>query len=206
MKSTSELNNEALDYKFFPGTSLKVYLRACVGILEKAQLAFQSGDLQKSYVFYVRYVDLCTNKLSRHPEYLGTSGDRTAEIELHRREYLQLIRLEVPAVLKISEDLRKRIDLDYSKHQLSLAKNIAKPKAQHQQNNEKQIPELKRLPPTFDEHLFNHSVAHYQKTTMASSFSTASKPVRSSSGSAETNSESNQLHYYPELPQLSFIT
>lgn len=197
MKSTVELNNEALDYKFFPGTSLKVYLKACVGILEKAQLAFQDGDLQKSYVFYVRYVDLCTNKLSRHPEYLGTSSCRTAEMELHRQEYLQLIKLEVPAVLKISEDLRKQIDLDYSKHQLSLAKNIAKPKPQHKQETEGQAPEPKKVPPTFDEQLFNRSVAYYRKTT---------QKVKSAHASAETNSDSNQFGFYPDLPQLSFIT
>lgn len=205
MKSTVELNNEALDYKFFPSTSLKVYLKACVGILEKAQLAFQNGDLQRSYVFYVRYVDLCTNKLSRHPEYLGTCNERTAEIELHRREYLQLIKLEVPAVLKISEDLRKRIDSEHSKHQLSLAKNIAKPKAQHIQDTE-QILEPKKLPPTFDEHLFNHSVAYYHKTTTLPGFPQAVQKAGSSNGSGETNNDSSQIRYYPELPQLSFIT
>ncbi|QLQ79335.1 hypothetical protein HG537_0B06830 [Torulaspora globosa] len=197
MKSTVELNNEALDYKFFPGTSLKVYLKACVGILEKAQLAFQNGDLQKSYVFYVRYVDLCTNKLSHHPENLSSGSARTAEIELHRKEYLQLIKLEVPAVLKISEDLRKQIDLEYSKHQLSLAKNIAKPRTQQKQKAESQAPEPKKVPPTFDEHLFNRSVVYYRKTT---------QKVKSSHASAEKNSDSNQFGFYPDLPQLSFIT
>ncbi|QLL31822.1 hypothetical protein HG536_0B06900 [Torulaspora globosa] len=197
MKSTVELNNEALDYKFFPGTCLKVYLKACVGILEKAQLAFQNGDLQKSYVFYVRYVDLCTNKLSRHPEYLGTGSARTAETELHKQEYLQLIKLEVPAVLKISEDLRKEIDLEYSKHQLSLAKNIAKSRPQHKKETENQAPEPKKVPPTFDEHLFNRSVAYYRKAT---------EKVKSSHASAESSSDSKQLGFYPDLPQLSFIT
>lgn len=197
MKPTAQLNNEALDYKFFPGTSLKIYLRACIGILDKAQLAFQNGDLQRAYVFYVRYLDLCTNKLSKHPEYLDKQQNQTPEIALHRQEYLQLIKLEVPAVLRITEDLRNQIDEEYKRHQLALAKNIAKSKIQN--------PKSAKLPSTFDDELFNHSISYFHRTTAISNY-----PPRSSNSlkPKETNSSihSSDSHYYPELPQLSFST
>lgn len=212
MKSTAQLSTEALNYKFFPSTSLKVYLRACVGILDEAQSAFQEGKLERAFVFYVRYVDLCTNKLSYHPHYLGDSGDRTPEIALHRQEYLQLISLEVPAVLKITESLRKQIDLEYGKHKLSLARNIAKPKQQHKTSVENKVPEVAKLPPSFDDGMFNHSIKYYHETTAFASFSqeNTSKShnlqVQSSNDSKKSSTKSEQFHYYPALPQLSFPT
>lgn len=212
MQSTAQLNIEALDYKFFPSTSLKVYLKACVGILDKAQLAFQEGNLERAYVFYVRYVDLCTNKLSHHPQYLGKDSDQVSEIALHRQEYLQLIRLEVPAVLKITEDLRKQLDLDYAKHKLSLAKNIARPKQQHHNSIESEVPALAKLPPSFDNGMFNHSLRYYHETTSFGNHSQT--PVKKSQNSQadptndakDSKNKPGQFRYYPELPQLSFPT
>lgn len=212
MKSTSQLNIEALDYRFFPSTSLKVYLKACVGILDEAQLAFQGGDLERAYVFYVRYVDLCTNKLSRHPEYLGKVRGQAPETALHRQEYLQLIRLEVPAVLKITEDLRKQLDLEYGKHKLSLAKNIAKPKQQHHAgaDNEIEMPSVAKLPSTFDDGVFNRSIRSFQESSTFASYSSVSKgpetKVQQASDANKSEEKTETFYFYPELPQLSFPT
>lgn len=215
MKSTSQLDNEALDYRFLPDTSLKVYLKVCVSMLEQAQSAYQTGNLQRAYIFYFRYVDLCTNKLSKHPQYLCSSS--SAQVALNRQEYMQLIKLEVPAVLKIIEDLRKQIGLIYSKQQLSLAKNIAQPKMQqHQQNHKnkpkfeayKKKPALNRLPPTFDEHLFNDSISYFRNTTaLATPINrSAEKSIPQESAPADAPTEPDRIHYYPELPQLTFTT
>lgn len=214
MRSTVQLDNEALDYRFLPDTSLKVYLKVCVSILEQAQSAYQTGDLQRAYVFYFRYVDLCTNKLSKHPQFLCSAS--SAQLALNRQEYMQLIKLEVPAVLKIIEDLRKQIDLISSKQQLSLAKNIAQPKMQHQQNHKKngkfeaykKKPVLDRLPPTFDEHLFNDSISYFRNTTAfaAPVNRSVETSISQKSASADASTEPGRIHYYPELPQLSFTT
>ncbi|GAX71751.1 hypothetical protein SCKG_4852 [Saccharomyces cerevisiae] len=70
MKSSKQLVQDAKDYRFNPAIPLRIYLKTCIGILEKAQCAFQANDLSLSFIYYFRYVDLLTNKLSRHPELL----------------------------------------------------------------------------------------------------------------------------------------
>lgn len=66
MKSSKQLVQDAKDYRFNPAIPLRIYLKTCIGILEKAQCAFQANDLSLSFIYYFRYVDLLTNKLSRH--------------------------------------------------------------------------------------------------------------------------------------------
>lgn len=179
MKSSRQLIQDAKDYRFNPMIPLKIYLKTCVGILDKAQMSVQCGDSEMAFMFYYRYVDLCTNKLARHPQCLS-KGNTDPEIQLYKQEYLQLIKLEVPAVLKLIEDLQKQIDRQYNKHQLSLAKNIAKPTKNLINNrNDKTysnaIGNMERssqddtikypfLPKTFNEHRFNQSLAFFNTT------------------------------------------
>ncbi|CCK70562.1 Rfu1p KNAG_0E03030 [Huiozyma naganishii CBS 8797] len=199
MKSTRQLGQDAVNYGFNTRVSLKIYLKTCVRILDKAQSSFQNGDMALAFMFYSRYVDLCVSKLARHPEYVSVGLAQDPEIALYRQKYLQLVRLEVPAVLKIIEDLRKILDDQYSKHQQSLAKNIAKPTAVE---NRHHIPHLAQgstpstsqplpLPPTFNEHRFNQSISFFATRETISE---------------NTTEQSKTTFHYPELPQLSFST
>lgn len=229
MLSSLQLAQEAKDYNFNTAIPLRIYLKTCVGILDKAQLSFQSGDIAMSFKYYYRYVDLCTNKLSKHPEFLISGKPNSdPELKLYRQEYLQLIKLEVPAVLRIIEDLKKKIDLDWEKHQVSLARNIARSPMNHTHNNNNNniLLETKKdktiLPPTFNEHNFQQSLAFLQNSSINTS-SVNSKPINpeklvrktsnSSNTASATTSEANTdanhstaLNHYPELPQLSFLT
>lgn len=180
MKSSRELIQEAKDYQFNPKIPLKLYLKTCVGLLDKAQMSVQRGDTELAYMFYYRYVDLCTNKLSKHPQYLINNINLDSEIQLYKQEYLQLMKLEVPAVLKLLEDLQIYIDKTYCKHQLSLAKNIAKSNKINTHdpinnknegryhlrmvNDDNANSDIKYplLPPTFNEHRFNQSLEFFK--------------------------------------------
>lgn len=180
MKSSRELIQEAKDYQFNPKIPLKLYLKTCVGILDKAQMSVQCGDTELAFMFYYRYVDLCTNKLSRHPQYLTSNTNLDSEVQLYREEYLQLMKLEVPAVLKLLEDLQTQINRNYCKHQLSLAKNIAKSNKTntlHSINNTNERRYHSRvigydsmdsdikcplLPPAFNEHRLNQSLDFFK--------------------------------------------
>ena len=226
MLSSLQLAQEAKDYKFNTAIPLRIYLKTCIGILDKAQLRFQNGDNSGAFMYYYRYVDLCTNKLSKHPEFLISGKYINGQLNtvcdpdlmLYRQEYLQLIKLEVPAVLKIIEDLKKKIDDDWERHQVSLAKNIAKNRLQPQPTLD-----YKTLPPSFHEHTFQQSLSFFQgtklssrerKTTNNSSSSSTtdnntinkSEGIQTQTPTEQNNPTSNTLLLYPELPQLSFPT
>lgn len=197
LKSSRQLVQEAKDYRFNPMIPLKIYLRTCVGMLDKAQMSVQCGDTQMAFVFYYRYVDLCTNKLSRHPQCLSGSNNSDPEVQLYKQEYLQLIKLEVPAVLKLIEDLQKNIDMEYNKHQLSLAKNIAKPKrvmnnsdnAQPRMNIQDERSSMKPtlLPQSFNEHRFNQSIAFLNPGLTNPSRTTTTSPRPTHNINNDTN-------------------
>ncbi|CCD25947.2 Rfu1p NDAI_0G01710 [Naumovozyma dairenensis CBS 421] len=212
MKSTTQLAAEARDYKFNPAIPLRIYLKTCVNILNKAQTAFQSRDLSLAYTFYFRYVDLCTNKLSKHPEFIISSNgnSESMELSLYRQEYLQLIKLEVPAVLRIIEDLQRQIDLQYNQHQLSLAKNIAKPMHHHHHQirrnsieggEECTARQRQLLPPTFNESRFNQSISFLRETSLS-----LNKNKSQNHNTLEEDRDGKPILHYPELPQLSFPT
>ncbi|CCH59854.1 hypothetical protein TBLA_0C00380 [Henningerozyma blattae CBS 6284] len=196
MKSSKQLQSEAKDYVYNPNTSLKIYLKVCVSILDKAQNCFQSNDLQTAYIYYYRYLDLLTNKLSNHSQLKcdsSSTGEKyTSNIE--RQEYFQLIKLEVPAVLKIVEDLTKKIDLDYNKLQLSLAKNIATPAVTLNSVGNTLSNHSTYISEEFDEKKFNENISHFNGTYNINMIQSTESP--------------NQLvtddRNYPELPTLSF--
>ncbi|EDO17471.1 hypothetical protein Kpol_1058p8 [Vanderwaltozyma polyspora DSM 70294] len=188
MKSSSQLRQEALEYTYNANTPLKIYLKVCVSILDKAQLEFQKGDIFSAYVLYYRYADLIANKLSDHSE-LALVAERDQTV-LHREEYYQLVKLELPAVLKIVEDLQKNIDLDYNKIQLSLSKNIAK-----QQKKPNHVSEPVLLPKTFNENRFNQSISFFNN--MNSNITLENKMH------GNNNNNTHQELLYPELPTLS---
>lgn len=178
MKTCNQLSQDAADYKFNPRVPLKLYLKTCVSLLEEAQGCFQQGDLERSYVMYVRYLDLCMKKLPGHPQVAGPSAD--VEHGLAKKEYLQLLKLEVPAILKISEDLRAQLERLFAKHSIALASSAPRPRAAS-----KDAPEKTELPASFDEARFRQSLSSLQRhgdNTLA-------------------QRESNLA--YPELPQLS---
>lgn len=124
MKSSKQLGAEARDYQFNPNIPLKLYLKTCVTLLNSASESFQGGDKCLAYFYYFRYVDLCTNRLPAHPQVRIAS---TKDDELYLQEYKQLLRLEVPHILKIMEGLKHEIDALYERHKVSLANNIASP-------------------------------------------------------------------------------
>jgi len=223
MLSSLHLAQEAKDYKFNTAIPLRIYLKTCIGILDKAQLSFQTGDNAKAFMYYYRYVDLCTNKLSKHPEFLISGKPQSdPELKLYRQEYLQLIKLEVPAVLRIIEDLKKKIDAEWERHQVSLAKNIARNHAPQVHNSENKR-EMVTLPPAFNEHHFQQSLTFLQNssinsnnhvrlthTTNVTTISSATDNTQSTNVNEAKTDESittsNTLLHYPELPQLSFPT
>ena len=233
MKSSLQLAQEARDYKFNPVIPLRIYLRTCIGILDKAQLSVQAGDSAMAFTYYYRYVDLCTNRLSRHPEFLAAGKQAAAnadpELALYRQEYLQLIKLEVPAVMRLIEELKNKIDAEWERHQVSLARNIARTRSGSNHRDQHESVKCGTvLPATFSEHNFQQSLSFFQSATghrstataqngaaATSRVNTSSTSGTSASGSsarevgqatAPANSETAGLHLYPELPQLSFPT
>ncbi|AHY78476.1 AQG_2a_G0036200.mRNA.1.CDS.1 [Saccharomyces cerevisiae] len=200
MKSSKQLVQDAKDYRFNPAIPLRIYLKTCIGILEKAQCAFQANDLSLSFIYYFRYVDLLTNKLSRHPELLRMDASSSSSSSyIHKREYLQLIKLEVPAVCKIIESLRTQIDSQYSKLQTSLANNIAKPNI-NANTTPVQVEQQPLPKKSFDEYSFNQSISFFQKISNAQLNTGAS-----SQSQATARDEAYRLNY-PELPRLTFST
>ncbi|CAL9733641.1 regulator of free ubiquitin chains 1 [Monosporozyma servazzii] len=234
MKSSRQLIQDAKDYRFNPIIPLKIYLKTCVGILDKAQMSVQCGDSEMAFMFYYRYVDLCTNKLARHPQCLS-KANKDPEIQLYKQEYLQLIKLEVPAVLKLIEDLQKQIDRQYNKHQLSLAKNIAKPtnsvlnhhldKINNNMETSSQDDTIKYpfLPNTFNEHRFNQSLAYFNtnlthnnnnnnnnntNTTTTNNQNNNNSPNTYSRGNNNTKQENNPNNETPifHYPELPHLS
>ncbi|SCU79203.1 LAME_0A07690g1_1 [Lachancea meyersii CBS 8951] len=181
MISCHQLSQMASDYKFNPRVPLRLYLKTCVSLLEEAQESFQSGNVQRSYVMYLRYLDLCTKKLPAHPELLGPQAD--PDRILARKGYMQLLKLEVPAILKISEDLRLQLERSFAQQAKSLASNVAK-----QRPLPKERVEEIKLPSTFDESRFKQSISTLQRHTERAT-------------AAFQQKESHLV--YPELPQLS---
>lgn len=228
MKSSRQLIQDAKDYRFNPIIPLKIYLKTCVGLLDKAQMSVQCGDSEMAFMFYYRYVDLCTNKLARHPQCLAKM-DMDPEIQLYRQEYLQLIKLEVPAVLKLIEELQKQIDREYNKHQLSLAKNIAKPTKKTiskthdnimEHNSQDDTIKYPLLPKSFNEHRFNQSLAFFNPNlTQNNSTNNHNNNTQDHNTKKHNNNNNNNTRKqannstnenpsfrYPESPQLSFPT
>lgn len=225
MKSTLQLAQEARDYKFNPVIPLRIYLKTCIGILDKAQLSVQVGDSAMAFTYYYRYVDLCTNKLSRHPEFIaagkleGGASPIDPELALYRQEYLQLVKLEVPAVMRLIEDLKRKIDAEWERHQVSLARNIARTRSASNNHQEESIKCGTVLPPTFSEHNFQQSLNFFQGATgravtqrpaqttgTGASAAVTNAPSQVSQNSNNNNTETSGMMLYPELPQLSFPT
>lgn len=171
-----QVAREATEYQFNAAVPLTVYLRMCEDLLELAQYASQRNEQQTAYVHYVRYVDLCTNKLPQHPEF---RGPQTPETLLQRKKLLQLLRLEVPAVLQLIEKLRAQLA-----RRNSLANNMA-----HDHTSMGST----RGNPNFDELRFSECLALFQKINRSS----VETPVFPH---AETSLK------YPDLPKLSFPT
>ncbi|SCU83513.1 LADA_0C11892g1_1 [Lachancea dasiensis] len=183
MKSTSQLNQAATDYSFSPRVPLKLYLTTCVGLLEEAQGAFQVGNVERSYIMYVRYLDLCMKKLPSHPQLAGMRSH--TEDDLARKEYLQLLKLEVPAILKISEDLRLQLDKTFAQQATTLAANVPKSRLLQKETVDKV-----ELPSSFDEARFRQSISTFQRHT-------------ENAGSTVPLRQRESQLVYPELPQLS---
>ncbi|CAI4035007.1 hypothetical protein SMKI_12G1440 [Saccharomyces mikatae IFO 1815] len=197
MKSSKLLVQDAKDYRFNPSIPLRIYLKTCIGILEKAQYAFQVNDLSLAFIYYFRYVDLLTNKLSKHPEL--SFMDPVSSSSIYKREYLQLIKLEVPAVCKIIESLRRQIDSQCSKLQTSLANNIAKPNT-NTNTGPVQVEQRSLPKKSFDEYSFNQSISFFQQISNTQ-LNTATNPQSQDA----TRDEAYRLNY-PELPRLTFST
>ncbi|SCV99708.1 LAFE_0B00760g1_1 [Lachancea fermentati] len=184
MKSSLQLSKEALEYTFNPKIPLKLYLKTCISLVEEAQTSFQDGRLERSYLMYLRYLDLCMNKLPNHPEV--TESSTNSECSLFRKEYQQLLKLEVPAILRISEDLKAQIDISYQKNTLSLATNVPKRVVKERANTE-----AIELPSSFSDAKLRQSIHafHNDNISMGNLVSSSTAPL-----------------IYPDLPKLSNST
>lgn len=221
-----------------------MYLSICINLLEKAQwFNAEQNDKLMAFTYYYRYLDLCLIKLSNHPQ-IKTSqnygskssfsqyNDNDEDLELYRKQYKQLIDLEIPIVLKIIEDLKLEIDSIYNKQQSSLANSISiakKPIAKNNiKNNSNSILNNKTItgnpPQTFNQNRFNQSISFFNTsnnlnnnssitnnnntTNTSNHIDTNTSRSRSNSTNVNNNNETtngNEL-IYPELPQLSFPT
>ncbi|AMD20192.1 HDL552Wp [Eremothecium sinecaudum] len=189
MKSSVELGKEAIDYNFNKNVPLKLYLSTCVVILQNAQLASQEGDIEKAYTLYLKYLDVCMNKLAQHPHVLKPIG---SDEELSKKEYLQLMNLEVPAILKVTETLKHTIDQRYERSTQSLAKSFV-PQQTSKENpfaTEEEEVSVIALPPSFDEERFNSAIEWFKMNGAI---------TRGIQNTLEQHTLS-----YPELPKLHF--
>ncbi|SSD60619.1 uncharacterized protein SCODWIG_02380 [Saccharomycodes ludwigii] len=113
-KSPTMLQKEATNYKFNKNIPLRIYLKTCITLIEKAQSFFIGNDIENACLYYMRYLDLSMAKLPTHPEVLynisSTCGHSNNNLELSQKEYQQILKLEVPAIIKIVEDLQKELD------------------------------------------------------------------------------------------------
>ncbi|QEU60548.1 Rfu1 [Kluyveromyces lactis] len=176
MKSSSHLKQEALNYRFNSNVPLKLYLTTCISIVEEAQNSARCNNMERAYLLYIRYLDLCLNRLVHHSE-VNTSVE-----SLYKREYFQLLKLEVPAIMKITEELKIKIDARYK----SLANNVAtstyaRSPAVMMTNPSDEI----NLPSSFDEQKFNQSISWFNHSS------------KHFSAQSDSNNE------YPELPELN---
>ncbi|AGO11501.1 AaceriABR232Cp [[Ashbya] aceris (nom. inval.)] len=185
MKSSAQLCTEARNYNFNAAAPLRLYLATCVRLVEEAQAAAQADDVARAYTLYVRYLDLCMHRLSGHREVQQPATD--AE-RLSRDEYEQLLKLEVPAVLRLTEELKSAVDLRHERARASLARSVA-PEVGRSEHSR---PEAVQLPPSFDEERFNRTVQWF-----AAAGRSMSLPV-----SAEEPAV-REVFSYPELPKLS---
>ncbi|SCU77263.1 LAFA_0A00628g1_1 [Lachancea sp. 'fantastica'] len=183
MSTCHQLSQLASDYKFNPRVPLKLYLKTCVSLLEEAQQSFQLGNLQRSYVMYLRYLDLCTKKLPAHPDLHTLPLQADPDRALAREGFLQLLKLEVPAILRISEDLRIQLEKSFAQQGKSLASNVPRPRTFSREKLEKI-----ELPSTFSEARFKQSISVLQ---------------RNNERSALAFNQKEATLVYPELPQLS---
>ncbi|KAL6942332.1 hypothetical protein ACO0QE_003503 [Hanseniaspora vineae] len=199
VKSSKQLQEEARNYKFNKSISLQVYMKFCISLIEKAQeLATNADDTENAYVFYMRYLDLIMNKLCNHPDILlaktqSMQREGSSVNSLHVKTYHQILRLEVPAILKIVEEMQKKIETKYQKQ---MAKQYIEPSkihiktSLHENSEEKHCtgrnsPELNieiALPSTFNEHVFNNSIKYMKESNM---------PVNSSNYKSITSLESH---------------
>ncbi|AAS51005.2 ABR232Cp [Eremothecium gossypii ATCC 10895] len=184
MKSSAQLCMEARNYNFNAAAPLRLYLATCVRLVEEAQAAAQADDVARAYMLYVRYLDLCMHQLSGHREVQQPVTD--AE-RLSRDEYEQLLRLEVPAVLRLTEELKSAVDLRHERGRASLARSVV-PEAGRGEHSRQEV----QLPPSFDEERFNRTVQWFLAAGRSMSL-----PV-----SAEEPAV-REVFSYPELPKLS---
>ncbi|CDO92908.1 unnamed protein product [Kluyveromyces dobzhanskii CBS 2104] len=179
MKSSSQLKQEALNYRFNSNVPLKLYLTTCISIVEEAQNSARCDNMERAYLLYMRYLDLCLNRLIHHSE-VNTPCE-----SLYKREYFQLLKLEVPAIMKLTEELKAKIDARYK----SLANNVAVPAYGRASTATVTNPlDEVRLPSSFDEQKFNQSLSWFNHSSKH--FSTKQ----------HSHSE------YPELPKLDMTS
>lgn len=116
MRSPHQLRLEAKNVKFTAATPLRHYLRVMPQLLTIAYESHKIGDEEKAYIYYYRYLHLI-NKLSSHDEVKRGDG-------VERDEYFSLVKLEVPTIFKIIEDMNVKLAREWEKQQLALSKNI----------------------------------------------------------------------------------
>lgn len=226
-KNSKSLILDAKNYNYNPKISIKIYLKICIKLLEKAQwFNAQQNNKLMAFTYYYRYLDLCLVKLSNHPQ-IKCSGsnyvlekydDNMTDLELYRKQYKQLIDLEIPIVLKIIEDLKFEIDSIFNKQQSSLANSISTIKKNHNTNSENSTkPNITTT--SFNQNRFNQSIDFFNTTNNLSTNITGTTNTNNFDGiranddnvnndNSNNNNEStnsNEL-MYPELPQLSFPT
>jgi STAM-binding protein len=67
--SISEMTREAQDFEFGSYRPLKAWLRSAQLLMTEAGICEQDGDLQKAYIYLIRYQELVLTKLPQHTDF-----------------------------------------------------------------------------------------------------------------------------------------
>ncbi|KAG0354612.1 hypothetical protein BGZ54_001560 [Gamsiella multidivaricata] len=148
-----ELNDRA-KVSMVDSTPLRFYFRTAEHLFKQAKIYQMEGDLQTSYILYMRFCNLVISELQKHPDY--TNPDH--------KPWLLALRKSAMTALKETEALKPVLDKKYEDYQEYIRQREAKIRAQameaqqqlemqRKQNTERNLREQQELhwadnPPT----------------------------------------------------------
>ncbi|KAF9432559.1 hypothetical protein BGZ76_010632 [Entomortierella beljakovae] len=103
--SRQELNEKAI-FSVVDSTSIRLYIRAAEQLLKQAKIYQKEGDVQTSYMLYMRYCDLVVTQLPKHPEY-SNSEQKASRLKLKKT---------ANEVMTEIEELRPIVDRKYNEY------------------------------------------------------------------------------------------
>ncbi|BFZ59136.1 hypothetical protein YB2330_000139 [Saitoella coloradoensis] len=111
-RSLKELGDEAVrPALFFPGTSLKLWLRTAESMWKQGNVYLLEGNDEQAYVLLLRYAEFIIKNLPAHPEAKATT-DNWKKIKAHHAR--------VDTLLQIISEIKKRLEERYLQYQRML--------------------------------------------------------------------------------------